>query len=561
MLEATRYLRFGALTLSLAACGPGDADDDAGSDGGDSDDGATEPTGGFDGVIVTREDMFSPAAGEPVAQPLDPLDGEAMTILVGDQTFAGELDGAGQRSFAGVPEGPYLLRVDFPSFLPGAAPVQRFTATALRVLDFGATVSGRPDVVLSEADDATLVLDVAGMQPLQPDDGFELYSHDADVWTVISLFDGTGAPLEGDTALTGWKLPWTADIVYTNRDATPLLDPGKGDAPRLAHLVTTQLAPDASDLQDPWSYASVTRVVETAALTMPTMTAGATVAATGSFAPAAATSATLDLRLADFFAELAKFGALTRADCFINIYIEPGVEVPAIGVTPTLASLDVPLDVPIDLTCLPDGLGECDPDLCPDGCADLRAPVAPADRVVELPYADPYGVGTQSLSVFCRGSVDLSHPQADTLELLDVDIFVNRRLADVNGPLVPTLTAPGDLRVNGEPAPSTAVTAVGLTPTISFTAPTVGAPDDYTIVVRTLDDFVDAGGDTLSSRRVVATLRTADTSVQIPAGVLEEGAYYYFQVNAGMGNRLDAPRRATTHATAGAGTATGVVTP
>lgn len=558
MPHASLYHWFGAITLSLAACGPGGGDDDAGSGSGGSDDGATEPTGGFDGVIVTREDMFIPAAGEPVVEPLDPLDGEAMTILVGDQTFMSELDGAGQRSFAGVPEAPYLLRVDYPSVLPGAPPVQRFTATALRVLDFGASVSGRPDVAFG---DATLVLDVDGMQPLTVFDSFELYSYGADAWALISTFDGEGAPLEGDAALSGWALPWTDAIVLTNRAGVPLIDPGKGDAPRLAHLAGTKLVPGLPDLQDPWSYATVSRVVESAALTMPPMTAGGTAQATGSFEPVAMKSVALDLRLGAFFAELTKFAASSSADCSVSIYIEPGVEAPVIGITPSLTSLNVPFDVPIDLTCLPDELGECNLDVCPDGCEDVRAPVAPADRVVELSYGNPYGVGTESLSVVCNAYLTVSHPEADTEELLTVNMFVNRRLADVSGPLVPTLTAPGDLRVNGEPAPASAVTTVGLTPTISFTAPALGAPDDYTITVRTLEDVVDAGGEILSSRRTVATLRTADTTLQIPAGILEEGAYYYFQVNAGVGSELGSPRRAYTHATAGARTATGIVTP
>lgn len=96
-----------------------------------------------------------------------------------------------------------------------------------------------------------------------------------------------------------------------------------------------------------------------------------------------------------------------------------------------------------------------------------------------------------------------------------------------------------------------AVTKVGLTPTVSFSAPTQGAPDHDTVTVRTLEDVLDGDGTVLSEA----------TSVQLPAGLLAAGSYDYFQVSADVGTRLAAPRRACSHTAAGARTATGIVTP
>ncbi len=560
LVASTPSLALAVLAVLLAGCGPGAGGDTSGS-GDDSS--ASEPTGGgFDGVIVVREDSYLPAAGAAVVQPADPIGEDLdMTIVAGGEVFLGAYDDAGARSFAGVPEGPYLLRRDLAPNpdLPGTPGNQVYTATSLRTLDRGASYAGRADLATTHVPGTSLTLTVLDMQPLQASDTFELYSHDADALVFPS--PGDGGPLVDDIAISDWNIAWDTSTVFTARDATPLVDPARGDTLRLTHLVTEPLVPGATDLGDPWSYALVERVLESAALTVTPMSAGAGATANGAFDPVATKTVALDLRPGAFLGELASFAAPTIAFCLASIYLEPGVELPVLGMTPTLATLSLEAASPLDPACFPDSLGECDPVLCVDGCVTDTAPTTPGDRVVELGYGNPYGPGSESITFQCSASVLVSHPKTGDSELLTVDIFTNQRLADLGGPLVPTLGPPGDLRVNGESAAADGVTKVGLSPTISFSAPTLGAPDHYTVVVRTLEDVLDGEGNILSRRRTIASVQTEDTSVQIPAGVLETGAYYYFQVVAATGTELASTRRAYSHTAAGARTATGIVTP
>lgn len=77
-----------------------------------------------------------------------------------------------------------------------------------------------------------------------------------------------------------------------------------------------------------------------------------------------------------------------------------------------------------------------------------------------------------------------------------------------------------------------------MTPTISFSPPAFGKPDYYAVNVRTLKDVVDADMNVLSRRRNVASISTTATSVTLPDGILEPGAYYVVQIRASYGQRL-----------------------
>lgn len=554
---------FVGIVVVLAGCGPNEGAG-TGSDSGDPG-GTSEPTGGdLDGVRVIREDLYIPAVGKPVARLADPLATDLeLAIRFGDQEFIGSYDGAGERRFADVPDGPYLLRRDAAPDpgLPGTTGFRRFTATDLRVHDFGAIYSGRADVATTAAPGTSLRLSVTDMQPLQYTDNFELYSHDADAWSLLR-YDGEGSPFVGDDEISGWKVAWDRETVETTRDATPLINRDKGDALRLAHLVNEPLVPAPTDLTDPWSYARVDRLIESAALNVQPMNAGANAPATGAFAAVKQKTLKLDLRLGAYLATMNSFNPEgTDAECSANIFLEPGVETPVLGITPTLATLSVAAEVPVDPSCFPNELGECDLNSCADGCDPETTPAKLADRVVELSYGNPYGPGTESISVTCNSFVRAFHPKSGAVEPLSVDVFTNLSVADLDGPLAPTLGPPTNLRVNGEVVAAIAVSEVGLTPTISFDAPTIGVPDSYTIVVRTLEDVLNADANILSRRRAVASVLTEDTTVQIPAGVLTAGAFYYFQVLANVGTRLESPRRSASHTMAGARAATGIVTP
>ena len=551
------------------------ADTSASSDGSAATDEpitSTTPTTGepFEGVTVTREDSYVSADGTPTPVSADPLGTLLdMTVLVGEAIFTGEYDGAGHRRFANVPNEPFLLREQYaPSpTLPGTAPYLLFTATDTRELDHGATYSGRPDVTLTTASGTVLSVDVTDMQPLQVEDSFEVYSFEADVQGYYqSTFDpdapDPGQPAPGATSLDGWKLAWDSSEVATGRDDLPLPDPGKGDRLRLDHLVSAPFIDPDLTASDPWFYATTTRLAETAVLTFPAMTAGATAAASGAFVAAPMKTAQLDLRLSAFFPEIEALADTTdQLNCQVFVYLEPGLAAPIIGMIPTLASLSVDaLEFYTDPLCSPDEFDECDPDFCPDGCNDETIFTKPADRVVALTYGNPFEHGTETVSIQCFNRLYVEHPLAKTSESLFSRVSVGRRLTDTD-PIVPTISAPRNPRIAGQPAPASSVTTeVGLTPTFGFDPPTLGNPDYYVVQIRTIDNVVD-GDEILSSRRTVATLRTTATSMQIPAGVLVPGAFYTIEVIARSGVALTAPARPLTHDLADASTSSGIFSP
>ena len=95
----------------------------------------------------------------------------------------------------------------------------------------------------------------------------------------------------------------------------------------------------------------------------------------------------------------------------------------------------------------------------------------------------------------------------------------------VNGhALTPGLGPPIDLKVDGQPAYGT-LTLKTTVPTVSWSPPTVGAPDSYEVEVRRV---YDAGG-WLDSEWVGSVL-SHTTTVMMPPGVLYSGESYYLVV-------------------------------
>lgn len=87
--------------------------------------------------------------------------------------------------------------------------------------------------------------------------------------------------------------------------------------------------------------------------------------------------------------------------------------------------------------------------------------------------------------------------------------------------------------VNGKSTGET-VADVGLAPEITWTAPSVGAPKTYRVVVRKLDP--------MGASKTVATIFTPDTSVLMPDNVLQKGGFYYLRIT-GLINAVDLSTR------------------
>jgi hypothetical protein len=97
-------------------------------------------------------------------------------------------------------------------------------------------------------------------------------------------------------------------------------------------------------------------------------------------------------------------------------------------------------------------------------------------------------------------------------------------------PIVPRLGPPRAPQVAGRPAEVPQI-GVGLTPTLSWSAPTLGQPTLYQIFVSRIDVGVDA-----TDTSTLASIATDQTSFTVPPGVLERGVWYRFLVYAIAGN-------------------------
>jgi hypothetical protein len=87
--------------------------------------------------------------------------------------------------------------------------------------------------------------------------------------------------------------------------------------------------------------------------------------------------------------------------------------------------------------------------------------------------------------------------------------------------LAPTLGFPTGAQVNGTPLVlSGPISGVGLTPALSWTAPSLGSVSQYRVVIESFND------------NSMWTIRTTGTSVEVPPGILQSGTTYGVGVQA-----------------------------
>jgi hypothetical protein len=570
----TREIGPATLALLLAACPPPTAEpttasatgDSSGASGGQTSgpsagtaDSGVEPTTGEPGsqdVILPTLRTYRPRGGGEVSVSHDPLpEHTSVRIAAAGQTFWPIYNEVAARlEFAGVPEVVYQLFAERPprADLPGEPGPLEVTLSAARKLAlYTGSFSGRPDVAATDDVATAIEVSATGMLPLLPEDQFEFYSYNADaqllIFPALDPEDATGSPQLDETEIAGWTIDWRPE---SGRGGWPLIDPSAGDDFWLGHLVAGPLvpAPVGAELQDAWSYAQRYVLAEAAELSLAPMAAGATTAVSGAFAPVASRTVNVDLRAGEFMAELAVYDApLKSVGCFVAAVLEPGVEHPIHGMTPNLGGINVyGKDVPVDPSC--EG----------EGCETMFA--TPGDRVLALEVGNPFAHGTETLVVQCSRYVFVEDPNGVSYDYLAADMIVSGRLADLaQGPIRPKIGLVRDLAVNGvAAAPTKPMPGVGRNPTITFTAPKYGAPDFYTVTVRTISDA--EGTDGLIPRRVIGKIRTESTSVVIPDGFLEPGKHYYIQVTAERSHALTEAHPAS-HEVHLSRAMTGVITP
>jgi hypothetical protein len=452
-----------ALLLSTALAGCGDGLSSSSSSGDLAD------------VSGTFIDTHLTEAGES-QRPIAPSTVTLSALVADGQGFTshpGTLGEDGTFTVPGVPAGEYTLEIAS----PGSAPT--FLVTTERALDLGAVRSGRFDAA-APTQPTVVTITASGLTPWQDADTLEVFSLGAGTWDGFGLLAFTGLLTAGTTSLAGFD-------VDSARWRTPaLIEGSKGDRAVITHLTTRNTAG--------FLYKSIGE-----ALTPPSFTQvdGQETALLGNFEATPQEHVALAVKRAaldQVAMEGNPKGMVTGHE--IYFHAEPGGASRATGSsTPTL-------------------LVGTDSDS--------------ADGTLELDYGSPFPAGWATVA-----SVGVTYTAFYTLPGASIPINVNGFAGVVapiddlaKGPVSPRLGAPQHLRIGGQDGFS-AVTGVGLTPEIQWSAPALGAPDAYAISVRRLE------ADQPAQR--VARIVTTRTSVVIPPGILSAGVSYVLVVTAKTG--------------------------
>ena len=415
----------------------------------------------------------------------------------GFAVFPGTGTAAGGFTILGVPDGTYYLHT-----------LNSYYVTTNSVLDLGGYRLGRPDLVpANPADDATtkLVFNLGNLLAWQPlNDELEFFS-----WGANSFIFGverealSGAPVAGDTAL---HLTVDERAFYSGGGFLNLIDAAKGDRAVLIDL-TGRVGLVAGKPTGP-SYSSVSRIYEAPPFTQ----VPGTTTVLGNFPATAADNftdvsqsnpVTITLRTTQFAPLLPALNpAFTASNLNCNRFV-PG--------SPPRMFLDiqaVPANGALQGTLLSQFSSL--PDLL-----ILRAPLYGPDMSSgTMFYGTPFRGAVSAFGlVKASCGIPFTIPGATTPVFASAHMSQNASVALLSAsPVVPAISAPRSIRINGTADFFAAQTGIGASPTLSWMPPAIGAPQVYTLTVNRL--FKDAQNHT--RKKPVATLSTQTTSVTLP---------------------------------------------
>jgi hypothetical protein len=553
-----------ALTLLLAAaptaCGSVDT-----TDPGDSGD-----------VTGTLKTLYKPSTGDVLVA--DPAGWATIEALVDHdgvlESFPGTIDAEDNFVIPDVPFGDYYLTLTSLPDLAGNPPFKAFFRTDARTFDLGYALSHRPDRALSKqktfftiqaslgvpwqakpADDAGNLALTDDLQFVSIDAGLTGRSRAPDAGAP-----GDNPPADGAAALAGWKID--LEKAYIAGSSSPLVDGQKGDDFSILHDVPTQVGKPTSD-GNPWNGYVYTSAMES--LTPPpfTMTDGGTTALTGAFTATPTKIFELDFRGAAFNALLQGIPS-TQVSVNLGVTLRPS--------TPTSESFPLAYLLQINVASgkvYTNPSAECqvsfgcDAAKCPTGC-DAGTLVPPGDHSDAYGYSNPVSFGREQAEARIHFGTTLTMvlPPDTDFKTLDGDFTLQAPASELSGkPLQPTLGLPQDIRIAGKSTPYDQVTAaVGETPKITWSAPSLGNPDGYRVDVTELTNrhFM---GSTIEYYNV-ASLFLTTPGVQLLAGLLQPGKFYYVRVSAQTwdDDNLAGVFKHSTHA-ASSTMFTGVITP
>lgn len=552
--------RFGTLSIALVfvgalpvACTDPEGTTTSASTSSSSSASSTSSSSGAmgDGVKGTAIDSFKPSTGD-----LKKPNTTAWTSIaaIADKVYPGTIDAQGNIDLPGVPQGSYLLALTLPAAanLPNEQPVQLFYETDARVVNLERVFSGRPDIApITQPTYLTLAASLApawhayeedmnGMVIEAREDQLEFVSRNGMVEGVISAgasLPEDQPPTNGATSVFGWKID--AQSVFGDFGfGRSLVDTKKGDDFHVLREVMEQEGMPSPD-GDPWQGYFYTHATQSFDVATMTMTDGGTTAISGDFAPLTMKKFAMDYRGSAFQAQ---FGSAPYDRTFttFGVTYEAGTPEPALGAFAQLLNFSFPSGTKYTNPNPACHGAACDMAAC-GGTCDLGQMVPPGDHSFQYDYGNPFTSGQElvSVGVYYYHNVRSQLPEG-TVENLLGSFLIEVPAGDLNGkPIQPTLGTPENIKVNNAATSFDAPTTnIGTTPTITWSAPTLGKPTHYRIHAFDLTDVKDSAGLNVRRRRV-ATFHVQGTSVTIPEGILLAGRYYYFQVAALMNENHD----------------------
>jgi hypothetical protein len=165
--------------------------------------------------------------------------------------------------------------------------------------------------------------------------------------------------------------------------------------------------------------------------------------------------------------------------------------------------------------------------------AFLERAVGAGNLSMTLRFGNPYPDAEVSPAYLVEYELDYQLPNATPLAVRTT-IRHGSSIAAINGiPLSPALSPPQAIRINGQAATSN-LTGVGTRPVIAWSAPSIGTPGGYAV---SLYELSNVAGETRQT--FIASVRTRQTSVEMPPGLMAAGRTYFMIVSAIVSGTVD----------------------
>ena len=378
-----------------------------------------------------------------------------------------------------VPVGADATDWDLELRAPTGTP--RFFVSSERAPDFSHVLAGRSDAVLATQTTA-VTLQVTGLTAWQDFDQLEMIVTNSGTaqFDVESEIDNL--PGAGDTSIAAATFDWSLQ-------GGALIDSAKGDVAQLLQLSTKTTGTDTYQALAKMGSPGIVEQTDGGSTTM-------TIAMT---AVTADKTLTTHWKRSQYDAFKTQVGPTTM----------PG--------TNTLA---------IDTLYLANTLGfyGSSPDL-----VSFFPAIDTTDLDDTFTYGNPFKFTATPWDEWLIVGYELDVPVladgATNPRLLAGGIFEDRLITAAAMDLTPTISPVRNAKIGGQDL-FVAHTGVGLTPSISWDAPTVGSPTSYAVVVFRVDSD---GANTKTTR--VADLETTATHVDIPPNVLTQGSSFVLAID------------------------------